>query len=40
MATAAQTVIVQAAHIVPVGVIDPDRVATPAPLVDYIITTE
>jgi acetate CoA/acetoacetate CoA-transferase alpha subunit len=40
MATAAETVIVQSAHIVPVGVIDPDRVATPAPLVDYIITTE
>ena len=38
--TAAQTVIVQAAHIVPVGMIDPDRVMTPAPLVDYLITTE
>ena len=38
--TAAQTVIVQAAHIVPVGMIDPDRVMTPAPLVDYLVTTE
>jgi len=40
IATAADTVIVQAQHIVPVGVIAPDHVATPAPLVDYVITKE
>jgi acetate CoA/acetoacetate CoA-transferase alpha subunit len=40
IATAADTVIVQAQHIVPLGVIAPDHVATPAPLVDYIITKE
>ena len=40
IAMAAQTVIVQAAHVVPVGMIDPDRVMTPAPLVDYIVTKE
>ena len=40
MATAADTVIVHADHIVPVGMIDPDRVATPAPLVDYVVTKE
>jgi acetate CoA/acetoacetate CoA-transferase alpha subunit len=38
MAMAADTVIVTAEHIVPVGVIAPDHVMTPAPLVDYIIT--
>src|SRR4029079_12153802 len=38
MATAADTVIVTAEHIVPVGVIAPDHVVTPAPLVDYLIT--
>jgi acetate CoA/acetoacetate CoA-transferase alpha subunit len=38
MAMAADTVIVTAEHIVPVGVIAPDHVATPAPLVDYLIT--
>jgi acetate CoA/acetoacetate CoA-transferase alpha subunit len=38
MAMAADTVIVSAEHIVPVGVIAPDHVMTPAPLVDYIIT--
>ena len=37
MAMAADTVIVSAEHIVPVGVIAPDHVMTPAPLVDYII---
>jgi acetate CoA/acetoacetate CoA-transferase alpha subunit len=37
MAMAADTVIVTAEHIVPVGVIAPDHVATPAPLVDYLI---
>jgi acetate CoA/acetoacetate CoA-transferase alpha subunit len=38
MAMAADTVIVTAEHIVPVGVIAPDHVMTPAPLVDYLIT--
>lgn len=37
MAMAADTVIVTADHIVPVGVIAPDHVGTPAPLVDYLI---
>jgi acetate CoA/acetoacetate CoA-transferase alpha subunit len=37
MAMAANTVIVTADHIVPVGVIAPDHVITPAPLVDYLI---
>ena len=37
IAMAADTVIVTAEHIVPVGVIAPDHVATPAPLVDYLI---
>jgi len=40
MATAADTVIVTAEHIVPVGVIAPDHVVTPAPLVDYLVTNE
>ena len=38
MAMAADTVVVTAEHIVPVGVIAPDHVMTPAPLVDYLIT--
>jgi acetate CoA/acetoacetate CoA-transferase alpha subunit len=38
MAMAAETVVVCADNIVPVGVISPDHVATPAPLVDYLIT--
>lgn len=38
MAMAADTVIVSAEHIVPVGLIAPDHVVTPAPLVDYLIT--
>jgi len=38
MVMAADTVIVTAEHIVPVGVIAPDHVVTPAPLVDYLIT--
>jgi len=38
MAMAADTVIVTAEHIVPVGVIAPDHVVTPAPLVDYLIS--
>jgi acetate CoA/acetoacetate CoA-transferase alpha subunit len=37
MAMAADTVIVTAEHIVPVGVIAPDHVITPAPLVDYLV---
>ena len=37
MAMAADTVIVTADNIVPVGVIAPDHVVTPAPLVDYLI---
>src|ERR1700727_250109 len=37
MAMAAETVIATAEHIVPVGVIAPDHVMTPAPLVDYLI---
>jgi acetate CoA/acetoacetate CoA-transferase alpha subunit len=37
MAMAADTVIVQAEHIVPIGLIAPDHVITPAPLVDYVI---
>ena len=37
MATAAATVIVEAEHIVPVGMIPPDSVATPFPVVDYLI---
>jgi acetate CoA/acetoacetate CoA-transferase alpha subunit len=38
MAMAADTVIVIADNIVPIGVIAPDHVVTPAPLVDYLIT--
>ena len=38
MAMAADTVIVTAENIVPVGVISPDHVVTSAPLVDYLIT--
>jgi acetate CoA/acetoacetate CoA-transferase alpha subunit len=37
IAMAADTVVVCADNIVPVGVISPDHVVTPAPLVDYII---
>ena len=37
MAMAGATVIVVAEHIVPVGLIAPDHVITPAPLVDYIV---
>ena len=37
MAMAADTVIVTAEHIVPVGVIAPDHVVTPAPLVDFLV---
>ena len=38
MAMAAETVIVTAENIVPVGLIAPDHVVTPAPLVDYLVT--
>ena len=38
MAMAADTVIVTAENIVPVGVIAPDHVMTPAPLIDYLVT--
>ena len=37
IAMAGATVIVDAEHIVPVGVIAPDHVVTPAPLVDYLV---
>src|SRR5690348_6133044 len=39
IATAADTTIVTAEHIVPVGLIAPDHVDTPAPLVDYLVTS-
>ncbi len=38
IAMAADTTIVTAEHIVPVGLISPDHVVTPAPLVDYLVT--
>src|SRR5215472_7335179 len=38
IAMAADTTIVAAEHIVPVGLIAPDHVVTPAPLVDYLVT--
>jgi acetate CoA/acetoacetate CoA-transferase alpha subunit len=38
VAMAADTVIAEADNIVPVGVIGPDHVVTPAPLVDYLVT--
>ena len=37
MAMAADTVVVQAENIVPVGVVAPDHVMTPAPVVDYVV---
>ena len=40
IAMAADTVIVTADHIVPVGVIAPDHVVTPAPVVDYLVANE
>jgi acetate CoA/acetoacetate CoA-transferase alpha subunit len=40
IAMAAATVIVDAAHIVPVGMISPDHVITPSVLVDYVIAHE
>jgi acetate CoA/acetoacetate CoA-transferase alpha subunit len=40
IAMATDTVIAAAEHIVPVGVIAPDHVATPSPLVDYLVSNE
>src|ERR1043166_2074333 len=40
IAMAADTVIATAEHIVPVGVIAPDHVVTPAAIVDYLVTNE
>jgi len=40
MAMAGATVIVTAEHIVPVGLMPPDHVVTPAPLVDYLIANQ
>lgn len=40
IAMAADTVIVEAENIVPVGVIAPDHVMTPAPVVDYLIASK
>jgi acetate CoA/acetoacetate CoA-transferase alpha subunit len=40
IAMAADTVIVEAEHIVPSGVIAPDHVVTPAPVVDYVIAQD
>jgi acetate CoA/acetoacetate CoA-transferase alpha subunit len=37
IAMAADTVVVNADNIVPVGVISPDHVVTPAPVVDYVV---
>jgi acetate CoA/acetoacetate CoA-transferase alpha subunit len=37
MAMAADTVIASADNIVPVGVVSPDHVVTPAPVVDYLV---
>ena len=37
IALAADTVIVEAEHIVPMGLIPPDHVHTPAPLVDFLV---
>ena len=40
IALAAGTVIASADNIVPVGVIAPDHVVTPAPIVDYLVSNE
>ncbi len=40
IAMAADTTIVTAEHIVPIGLIAPDHVVTPAPLVDYLVTSQ
>jgi len=37
IAMAAETVIVSAEHVVPIGMISPDHVMTPAPLVDFLV---
>jgi acetate CoA/acetoacetate CoA-transferase alpha subunit len=37
IAMAGATVIVDAEHVVPIGMISPDHVMTPAPLVDYLV---
>jgi acetate CoA/acetoacetate CoA-transferase alpha subunit len=37
VAMAAATVIVDADNIVPIGVISPDHIVTPAPVVDYLV---
>jgi acyl CoA:acetate/3-ketoacid CoA transferase alpha subunit len=37
IAMAASTVIVCADNIVPIGVISPDHVVTPAPVVDFLV---
>jgi acetate CoA/acetoacetate CoA-transferase alpha subunit len=38
MAMAASTTIVTVDHVVPIGLIAPDHVITPAPLVDFLAT--
>jgi acetate CoA/acetoacetate CoA-transferase alpha subunit len=40
MAMAATTVIADVAHVVPVGMIPPDHVVTPSPLVDFVVAHE
>jgi acetate CoA/acetoacetate CoA-transferase alpha subunit len=40
IAMAGATVIATAEHVVPVGVIAPDHVMTPAPLVDYLVANQ
>ena len=37
IAMAADEVLADAEHVVPVGMIPPDHVMTPAPLVDYVV---
>ena len=37
IAMAADTIIVDADNIVPIGVISPDHIVTPAPVVDYLV---
>lgn len=39
MAMAADRVIAEAEHIVPIGVISPDHIITPAAIVDYLVAT-
>lgn len=40
MAMAAKTVIVETENIVPIGVIAPDHVMTPGPLIDYVVAKD